>query len=367
VTSFSSTETFEAVVAVERSGRTRTAAFEEVARLSGRSRSAVQSRFYDEAKRRGGVPTVQTEAAAEPKRGLPLIFSRYLARLNSKGCTPEHIAKTERALRRFAAYLAQFGIDPSKVPHEVAQSYIDDLGLVKAVTTVSKTDVTAIKGAYQFAQDLGETLVNPMKLVVVPGIPDMEPVTYSHQELRALLAEATHGREDLILHLFVYTGLRRNEVLKLKFADIDFARNRLSVLGKGHPPKLRHVPIHPALRILLLRADATKREGQVFVVESNRRQAMGRDRLTQLLTRMAGRASVEWKGTKPFRKTVSSVLYEEGVRESYIDAILGHAPRTVNARHYRRTEDERLQDAILKLYVSDPLDWPRLAKTAAVE
>jgi integrase len=159
--------------------------------------------------------------------------------------------------------------------------------------------------------------------------------------------------------------MRRSEVLGLRFDKVDFSDNRIEVLGKGHPPKLRYVPIHPALRTALMLADAGRRPDQLYVVESNRRQQLGRDRMTQILTDIARRASVEWKGTKAFRKTVSSVLYEEGVRESYIEAILGHAPRTVNARHYRRAADERLQEAILKLYASDPLEWPRLRSRSA--
>jgi hypothetical protein len=49
-------ETFGAVLAVERRGRTRAAAFRQVAADTGATTSAVQSRFYDEAKRRGGIP-----------------------------------------------------------------------------------------------------------------------------------------------------------------------------------------------------------------------------------------------------------------------------------------------------------------------
>ncbi len=336
--------------------------------MSGRSRSAVQSRFYDEARRRGGVPAKQRGVERPPPAtsGLPLIFRRYLTRLNAKGCTSEHIAKTERALREFASHISRLGIDPLDVPYDISQEYINALLRRKAVTTVAKTDVTAIKGAYQFAIELRDVVVNPMRLVVVPGIPDQVPLIYSAADLRAMLAAAS-GLEDLILHVFVYTGMRRSEVLRLRFDKIDWGENQIEVLGKGHPAKLRFVPIHPALRMMLLSADANKRDGQLYAIESNRRQAMGHDRLTQILTRLAARAGVEWRGTKTFRKTVASNLYAEGVRESYIEAILGHAPRTVNARHYRHIADERLQDAILHLYRSDPLEWrPRSSQRPGV-
>jgi integrase len=220
---------------------------------------------------------------------------------------------------------------------------------------VQKTYLTAIAGAYRFAHDLGMAVPNPARLVVVPRDPDRPPATYTNAELRALLQAAATQREDLLLHLFIYTGMRRSEVLGLRFADIAWDTNVIDVLGKGHPPKFRRIPLHPNLRLVLQATRQRARAGQVYAVESNRRGALGRDRLHQIMTAAALRAAVDWKGLHAFRKTVSSVLYEEGVRESWIEAILGHAPRTVNARHYRRIPDQQLHAAILQLYRSDPL------------
>ncbi len=59
-----SAQLFERVLGMERDGATRTGAFDRLAEELGASRSAVQSRFYDEARRRGGVP----ERARPPAR-----------------------------------------------------------------------------------------------------------------------------------------------------------------------------------------------------------------------------------------------------------------------------------------------------------
>jgi integrase/recombinase XerD len=242
------------------------------------------------------------------------------------------------------------------VPYQVAQTYFDRLVDELSLQTVKKTHLTAITAAYRFAQDLGITVANPARLIVLPEEADKAPATYTNEDLRRMLEAVETAQEDLCLHEFTYTGMRRGEVLKVRLDDIDWAANFVPVLGKGRPRKLRMVPIHPTLRQALIRAVGRVRDGQVYLIESNRKQAMGRDRLTQIIKGIADRAGVEWKGTHAFRKTVSSVLYEEGARDSYIDAILGHAPRTVNARHYRRIPDEQLQQTILLLCRSDPLE-----------
>jgi integrase len=356
----SAAQTFEAILTLEREGLTRTAAFRQLAADTVATPSAVQSRFYDEARRRGGVPhvgrTVNVAASRQTGAGLHLVFQQYLTRLNSKRVTVEHMAKTERALARFHRHLLDEGVDPLAVPYHVAQGYFDGLVGEVSLQTVKKTHLTAISAAYRFAQDLGTAVANPAKLVVLPEQADEAPATYTNDELRRMLEAVETAQEDLCLHAFTYTGMRRFEVLQVRLDEIDWEANFIPVLGKGRPRKLRMVPIHPTLRQALILAVGRSHDGQVYLIESNRRQAMGRDRLTQILRAVAERAGVEWKGTKAFRKTVSSVLYEEGARESYIEAILGHAPRTVNARHYRRVPDQKLQETILLLYRSDPLE-----------
>jgi hypothetical protein len=67
----SATHTFEAVLCLEREGLTRTAAFQQLAADTTTTKSAVQSRFYDEAKRRGGIPRLgrtAKSAAARPSQ-----------------------------------------------------------------------------------------------------------------------------------------------------------------------------------------------------------------------------------------------------------------------------------------------------------
>jgi len=47
------------------------------------------------------------------------------------------------------------------------------------------------------------------------------------------LYRAARGREQILLALEGFNGLRRVEVLRLRAKDIDFGRQRLHVLGKG--------------------------------------------------------------------------------------------------------------------------------------
>jgi hypothetical protein len=56
-----------------------------------------------------------------------------------------------------------------------------------------------------------------------------------------------------------------------------------------------------------------------------------------------------------FRRTVATVMYEQGVRTRVIERIMGWSPRQMHERHYLRVADAPMHDAIQTLYRDDPI------------
>lgn len=56
-----------------------------------------------------------------------------------------------------------------------------------------------------------------------------------------------------------------------------------------------------------------------------------------------------------FRRTVATVMYEQGVRTRVIERIMGLSPRQMHERHYLRVADAPMHDAIQTLYREDPI------------
>src|SRR5690348_11462503 len=172
-------------------------------------------------------------------------------------------------------------------------------------------------------------------------------------ELKELLRRAQTERQHLMLHLFIYTGMRRNEARTLEWENI--TSDTITVVnGKGG--KLRHVPIHPALAEVL--ADTPRLTPAVFPGRGRKRDCVS---LSQTAfqgdldaVRTGGGETIDCS-FHDFRRTVATSLCENEVPTSLVDEILGWAPRTVRERYYVRKADRRLQEAILKLYADDPL------------
>lgn len=56
-----------------------------------------------------------------------------------------------------------------------------------------------------------------------------------------------------------------------------------------------------------------------------------------------------------FRRTVATVMYENGIRTRVIERIMGWSPRRMHERDYLRVADAPMHDAILSLYRDDPI------------
>jgi integrase len=142
-----------------------------------------------------------------------------------------------------------------------------------------------------------------------------------------------------------YTGMRRVEISRLTWADVNFAGNTIRILGKGG--KLRNIPIHPALGEVLISSPPVP--GQA-VLRGRGGKPLSVTSLDRMMRELSSTARMH-----DFRRTAASSLYANGVRSDTIDRILGWAPREVRSRYYVKIADEELQSAILQLHLNDPI------------
>jgi integrase len=131
---------------------------------------------------------------------------------------------------------------------------------------------------------------------------------------------------------------------------VRFDERGLHVVGKGK--KLRRVPLHPVLLEVLQRRKATNPTTATVLGKGG----SSRD-INLRLTRLLKRVGVDGgnRPTHAFRKTVASVLIEEGARPNDVDQILGCAAPDVRNRYYVR-RNPNLGETIKLLYASDPID-----------
>ena len=162
------------------------------------------------------------------------------------------------------------------------------------------------------------------------------------KELMATCANDIVGHRDwIILGLLVGAGLRREELVNLRFEDVKEQpmkngnmRSVLSMKGKG--AKDRVIPIHPVLAIRILEWKELTGDGYIA-------RSLGREKeLGQSLSAIGVFNIVRKHGVQigmpnlaphDLRRTYAQLGYEAGVQLTQISKLLGHATIATTQRY----------------------------------
>lgn len=161
--------------------------------------------------------------------------------------------------------------------------------------------------------------------------PRKMPRVLAPQEVIALTAALRTLRDRAMVSLMVHAGLRRCEVLGLRFGDVHVGDRRVFVAdGKGGHQRL--VPVVPGFFVLLASYLATERpvdatHDQVFVVLKGTRRGrpLTPSGLDQVLDGARARAGLGHATCHELRHTCFTRLREAGMPLEAIQAQAGHA------------------------------------------
>jgi integrase len=281
------------------------------------------------------------------------IFEAYLAAQRRRRSSPLTIKATTHALRATQRWLDEHEIAPSELTLLQCEEYFDELLDQGAVSTVRR-HLAYVRAAYRYGVRHELVERDPTADVRLPWLPDIEPATYSTDELKAIHAAVRCEREEVAFFLFAFAGLRLGEVAGLRWAQVDFDHWQIRLTGKGG--KFRLVPLHPALNEVLREQQQRTRPRSEHVLTTINGQRLAARTLGRTTRELVDRAGVDVESpSHAFRRTVATVMYEQGVRTRVIERIMGWAPRRMHERHYLRVADEPMHDAILSLYREDPI------------
>jgi len=204
------------------------------------------------------------------------------------------------------------------------------------------------------------------------------PDFYSVEEVEALVRAASGPQDALIYRVAAFAGLRRGEIVSLRWRHVDFAREHVHVVDNvsaGQDARVkddegRTVPLAPQLAGALAAwrpVDALD-DDLVFVGVIRGRKLDG-DALSARYRKARDRAGLRPLRFHDLRHTFGSLAVDGGASIVQVQAWMGHADSKTTMRYLhtkRRTEDAALlgraftSDAVAQLDRSpaDVLDHP---------
>jgi integrase len=189
---------------------------------------------------------------------------------------------------------------------------------------------------------------------------DDEVNPFSEDEVECLL-KASEGWERSLLTVCFFTGLRRGEVLGLRWSGIFFDHDRILVRrsltrhGESSPKSkmsFRYVQMLPRIREeLLSQRDRVKLRSE-FVFPNRSWKALNVNWVTKALwPRLVEKAKVPYRPLMQTRHTYATLMLQKGAPIDWLQRQMGHRNLTMLIRHYWRwiNPGELSRDALARL------------------
>jgi integrase len=215
------------------------------------------------------------------------------------------------------------------------QRLADDLLAEGRDPSTIRNALMPLRVIYRRAVEDGDLAVNPCTHLRLPAVRGRRERIASPEEAQRLLA-ALPERDRPVWATALYAGLRRGELLALRWEDVDLAggvihversyddKGRVEVEPKS-PAGRRTVPIVGALRDVLVEHKARQGRAAGLVFGSSAETPLVPSNLWRRAQRAWNRAGIEPIGLHEARHTFASVLIAAGVNAKAITTYMGHA------------------------------------------
>lgn len=217
--------------------------------------------------------------------------------------------------------------------------------------------------------------INPAAHIKPPKAVNKEIDFYSADEVRTLIKalEDEPIRPRTMTLLAVYTGMRRSEILALKWEDIDFDEKTISInkasvyaSGMGRVDKStktarsnRIIAMSDTVAQLLMEYKenqnkikdflANKWEGSAFVFTNDFGGTLHPDSISQWFSRFIKRRGLKHITFHGLRHTAATLLLSSGVDIETVSRILGHSSSIVTSQVYLHSANAVRAEAMKKL------------------
>jgi integrase len=268
-------------------------------------------------------PVVKSESKDTELNSL---FRRYLD--HSQGTKAKTTQKTDRvAIKAWQDYFARKGV---RLPAEVTHAVLTDFQIENSRYYSARyfnNLLGCLKTVFNKAIEWGILEINPIARFKKNKIP--KKLRYFDDDEAALLWKIASPRLRAIIALGLYAGLRRAEIVNLRWEDLDFKKSMLHVRSdseytpKGKRP--RSIPIHKTLVEALREIQDDKpRRGWVFPRTDGRAGLLGINAPTREFSELLKAAKIKGR-LHDLRHTFGSRLVREGVPLPVVKELMGHS------------------------------------------
>jgi integrase len=219
--------------------------------------------------------------------------------------------------------------------------------------------LTVLRSALDMAVSDGIVATNAAKRVELPRVPEFIGRILDADEQAALIAACEHERQGLLIEMALRLGLRRGELIYLRWADIDWTTRTLQAAGQDgkSASAKRWLPLTDTMIARLQEHRARIAEEQATLGEAWRDHdlvfpsevgtPLGERNVTRLFKRILRRANLpEIIRLHDLRGTAITDWIATGVDVKAAQVGAGHSNPVTTLRYYAQARAENLRKAV---------------------
>ncbi|PLX13054.1 MAG: integrase [Marinilabiliales bacterium] len=241
----------------------------------------------------------------------------------------------ETDLTQFVSYCLEFMSEftPGKVDHRIIRNWIIELSESGISSKSTNRKLTSLRTYYKYLLRQGLVQQNPMDKISGPKFRKKLPSFLDEASMINLLDNVDFGsgyeavRDKTIIELLYSAGLRRAELIHLKYLDYNKANSTIKVLGKRN--KERIIPLNKKM-ILTFDLYIKERNKHFGSGEFMFLTSKGKKLYPELVYRVVRRwlssvSTLEKKSPHVLRHTFATHMLNNGADLNAIKELLGHA------------------------------------------
>ncbi len=231
----------------------------------------------------------------------------------------------ERDCHRLMKFLEETDApqDPEELRPRDIRLFLASLSDLSASST--RRTLYGISSFFEYLVNMEIIETNPAAPVDPPKVKRALPAIPTRPQCQRLIEACDTAREQAIIGLLLFAGLRRSELLGLEMADLAADLSMVTVRGKGGVE--RAIPVSNNLRTILTKYLQVREGDGTSLILNEARKRMGPTTLYRIFGRILERAGLGDSGITPhsLRHAFASILVREGVDVATISDLLGHS------------------------------------------
>jgi integrase/recombinase XerC len=171
-------------------------------------------------------------------------FIEFLGK--EKNYSKHTILSYSNDLEHFSNFVLQeLKSDPLTIDSKEIRFYIVSLKKLDFSARSINRKIACLKSFFKYLLLIDARSTNPTTAIRSQKVPKTLPTFYSNKEMDEILdlknfPDTWEGHRDRLIILILFsTGIRKSELINLKYSNIDLSRKQIQIIGKGN--KIRYV------------------------------------------------------------------------------------------------------------------------------